>query len=395
MSEKINPCYITKIQIEHVRHLRDISIPVYKKKFPEKCQHLMLTGKNGSGKTSIIEALEKTLKRFSTLDSTQTIKLEGNLHLRGIIPNEDTGISLEIHNINILSDLISQGNFILAYYADEREYIVANEKHVSKVQFKPQYKIQEHPGKDFVKYLLDLKSTAAMAVVAGKQERATAIQKWFVTFDSILQRIFDNPKVHLAFDIDTYEFTIIEPGKEPFSFDTLSRGYAAILDIVTDLMMRMENKTTNQYDLPGIVLIDEIETHLHIALQKKIMPILTTMFPNIQFIVTTHSPFVLNSIKDAVIYDLENHILVQDDVGLSNIPYEGIIEGYFKASTLSDELKKKYNQYKQLVHKKELTDDDYATLSKLEFYLDDIPDYLAIDFMADYKQLKLELEARP
>lgn len=68
------------------------------------------------------------------------------------------------------------------------------------------------------------------------------------------------------------------------------------------------------------------------------MPILTTLFPNIQFVVTTHSPFVLNSISNAVIYDLENHILVRDKVGLSNVPYEGIIEGYFHASTLSDTL---------------------------------------------------------
>ena len=48
------------------------------------------------------------------------------------------------------------------------------------------------------------------------------------------------------------------------------------------------------YDLQGIVLIDEIETHLHVELQKKILPFLTNFFPNIQFVITTHSPFILN-----------------------------------------------------------------------------------------------------
>ncbi len=108
-----------------------------------------------------------------------------------------------------------------------------------------------------------------------------------------------------------------------------------------DLMIRMEKRTERKfrYDIPGIVLIDEIETHLHLALQKKILKLLTAMFPNIQFIVTTHSPFVLNSLDDVVIYDLEQRLLVEN--GLSDIPYDGIVEGYFNASVLSDKLKEK------------------------------------------------------
>ncbi len=63
------------------------------------------------------------------------------------------------------------------------------------------------------------------------------------------------------------------------------------------------------------MLIDEVETHLHLELQRLVMPILTSLFPKIQFIVTTHSPFVLSSIGNAVAFDLEKH--------------EALIEGYF------------------------------------------------------------------
>ncbi len=56
--------------------------------------------------------------------------------------------------------------------------------------------------------------------------------------------------------------------------------------------MRMEKKFGHKYDAEGLVLIDEIETHLHLSLQKKIMDFLCKMFPNIQFVVTTHSPFI-------------------------------------------------------------------------------------------------------
>ena len=64
----------------------------------------------------------------------------------------------------------------------------------------------------------------------------------------------------------------------------------------------------SQYNAQGIVLIDELETHLHIELQKKILPFLTEFFPNIQFIVTTHSPYILNSISNAKAYDLEEEL---------------------------------------------------------------------------------------
>ena len=93
----------------------------------------------------------------------------------------------------------------------------------------------------------------------------------------------------------------------------LSSGYAAILDIVVDLILRMERQLNRSFDfaISGIVLIDEIETHLHLELQKNIMKLLTTVFPNIQFIASSHSTFILNSLDDVVIYDLEKHLLVE------------------------------------------------------------------------------------
>ena len=71
--------------------------------------------------------------------------------------------------------------------------------------------------------------------------------------------------MQLVFDEDTYEFHIMQRGKEPFDFNTLSGGYQAVLDVVLDIIMRMQNQTQRSFDfnLPGIVLIDEIETHLH------------------------------------------------------------------------------------------------------------------------------------
>ena len=116
------------------------------------------------------------------------------------------------------------------------------------------------------------------------------------------------------------------------------------------------------------------------------------LFPNIQFVLTTHSPFILNSTPNAVVYDLENATLVTD--GLTNLPYEGIVEGYFRADLLSQELRQKFEEYRALVRKQDLTDAEFAKAAELELYLDEVPDYLALDFSAEYSRLKLEFSKR-
>ena len=57
------------------------------------------------------------------------------------------------------------------------------------------------------------------------------------------------------------------------------------MNIVTELIVRMEKRSPRTYELQGIVLIDEIETHLHIELQKLVLPFLIKVFQKIQFIV--------------------------------------------------------------------------------------------------------------
>ncbi len=280
--------------------------------------------------------------------------------------------------------MLEEGKFIIAYYQADRAFQAEIPKHVEKVELKNRYGISESPRNDFIKYLLDLKMTEALAAANGKNEKADKIRQWFESFQQLMKKILEDDSVKLIFDEDTFCFSITMDGRQPFDFNTLSRGYAAIMDIVVDLIIRMEKQTNQVFDfsIPGIVMIDEIETHLHLELQKEIWGLLTTIFPNIQFVVSTHSPFILNSIENAVIYDLENKTLVKN--GLANIPYGGIVEGYFKADELSEILKNKYNRYKELAAKPELTDDDYDEIADLEMYLNEIPDYLALNLTTEY-----------
>lgn len=371
--------YITKLTINKVRHLKNISIPLSE----NQIKHLILTGKNGSGKTSVIEALARYLDKIFTGEKENAFR------------NCQKELDIKLNNkIESIPELADKYHYILAYYDAARVFQAERPRQIEKVKLQDYYGLTEFPRKEFVKYLLDLKMTEALARNNNKTEKADEIQTWFAKLEQLLKQIFDDKTVELEFDEETFEFHILQHGKEPFDFNTLSSGYQAVLDIILDIIMRMQNQTQRSFDfnLPGIVLIDEIETHLHLELQKNIMPFLTTIFPNIQFIVTSHSPFILNSIRNVVIYDLEKNLLVEN--GLDNVPYDGIVEGYFGADKLSDALKKKFEKYKTLVKKKCLSDEELNEIAELELYLDDIPDYLALGISTDYQELKLEFMNR-
>lgn len=79
---------------------------------------------------------------------------------------------------------------------------------------------------------------------------------------------------------------------------------------------------------------------------------------------------------------------------MKNLPYEGIVEGYFKVDVLSKELREKFERYKVLVSKEELSDEEYEEIDRLEYYLDEIPDYLAQELTAEYSRMKLEFSNR-
>lgn len=410
--------FMTRIQIDKVRHLEGIEIPLSSK----ERKHLIFTGKNGSGKTSVLEAMQTymsfyqetyvsdqldrrdqyikywkdELKRLQIHENSEKYKIERIKAEKSLIDAEHqyeryyAGLKIEFTSEADLFDAYHSNDFIMAYYEAERFYKPQISDHVQKIELQDKYSIDDKPSIQFVNYLVDLKVRQALAMANKEPELAEEIGQWFERFEELLRVIFSDQNLRLCFDVNTYKFTILEENREPFGFDELSSGYAAIVDIIVDLMMRVEKRRF--YEMQGIVLIDEIETHLHIELQKNILPILTKIFPNIQFVCTTHSPFILNSIANAVIFDLENKTLVED--GLEELSYEGVVEGYFKADTLSNKLRRQFENYKELAQKKDLSMEDLDKITNMEYYLDEIPDYLSLDFAAEYAKIKLMLHNR-
>lgn len=89
--------------------------------------------------------------------------------------------------------------------------------------------------------------------------------------------------------------------KGDFSLDAMSGGINSIFGIVWQIFMF-------GHSLDGyVVLMDEPENHLHPSMQRILLPNLAKAFPNTRFIVATHSPFIVSSFQDAVVYGLMNN----------------------------------------------------------------------------------------
>lgn len=103
----------------------------------------------------------------------------------------------------------------------------------------------------------------------------------------------------------------------------LSAGYQSILWMIMDISYRLVTLNPGKHDLmgsKGIVLIDEIDMHLHPKWQWNIIEAMKSLFPNIQFIIATHSPIIISSCKDANLV-LVNHnqevLYLEDAYGYS------------------------------------------------------------------------------
>ena len=391
--------YIKNIHINKVRHLKDINISLEKDAYP----HLMITGKNGSGKTSMLNAMAEyieefvketnkgiiqTLKKEEEYDPDNILAIEEQLNIREKIYREILEkLSITFENLNTLKQKYQDGNFIIAFYEAHRTIKKLQEpKTPTKPKLQDKWGIKQPSTQEFLKFLADLKIQEALARNEKLEKDANQIREWFVNFEKLLGEIFQDKDLQLHFNYKDYSFKILTKEKE-FKFTELSDGFAAVLDIVVDLILKMQHKNqlTRAYECEGIVLVDEIETHLHLELQKVIMPLLTEIFPNIQFIVTTHSPFVLSSLSNAVAFDLEHQEIIED---LTEYSYESLAEGYFGVKTASSYMGMQLGRLEELLKKEMLSLSEKTELKDLICDFDKIPEVVSPKIIGRYLQLK-------
>jgi predicted ATP-binding protein involved in virulence len=146
------------------------------------------------------------------------------------------------------------------------------------------------------------------AIVSDRQLTAVrnSIYEFMPSFSNL--RVRRKPRLHMS----------IDKNGETLNVAQLSQGEKTLLALVGDIARRlamMNPGLKKPLHGNGIILIDEVDLHLHPKWQRTLIARLTTTFPNCQFILTTHSPLVISDSKDVLCYLLDDgEISVVDDL---------------------------------------------------------------------------------
>lgn len=381
--------FISKIQIEKLRHLESLDIILS----DNERRHLLLTGKNGSGKTSLLETLTDCL-RASVMSHKKNLKENTNSekYLRDVANN---GVKIDFNFVEDLEKIFSVGEYILAYFPANRKANISLANGVENVKLDDNYDISKDPAENLVKYMVHLKTQQAYARQENDSKVETDTQSWFDRFENALKILLEDTTIKLEYDYKNYNFLIHQAGRLPFGFNELSDGYSSVIQIMSGILLRMEQNwllkgTLSEYNLEGIVLIDELETHLHIELQRKILPFLTEFFPRVQFIISTHSPYILTSVSNATIFDLEKKVTFND---MSQYSIDNVAEAYFDSEDYSVELEKKFTEYKTLLEKNDPTDEERIRRAELRTELKNINGTLSARIKNEFEELETRRKA--
>ncbi|MCL1992848.1 MAG: ATP-binding protein [Spirochaetes bacterium] len=302
-------------------------------------KNLIITGGNGSGKTSFLRAvydktvsfivkvrndaplqLKQHLEYFErqlnslTIGTTDYDTFENNVkYYREQIESIRSVLYPIIPDWTQFSSKYSDRRAVVRYFEDNRLANITEAKMAqglqTEIEESREADYNQNVGIKLEQHLLNLRARRSFAITEDNNKPlADSITAWFSEFEKNLKHLFEDDSATLNFNPDNSKFYIRQDNKPPYTFQTLSAGYKAIFDVYADLIMRTKYYEISPLELEGVVFIDEIDSHLHISLQRLILPFFTESFPNVQFIVSTHSPFVLMSTKDALVYDLSKEM---------------------------------------------------------------------------------------
>ena len=376
--------YIQSINTKIPYTNKDVSIDLQGK-------NLILTGGNGCGKTNFINHLfdfltSKIINRANLSveeikqrlkSNSAAMKLHGKTHpsfesMARNVENYQQQLKEVESPTLVLNDLEgfvdnyhSQKALLTTFKAVREANIASSTSALSTSHLAKQVadNNQRTPaGSLFEQYLVTYKTVQAYAEspsIDNSPEIASRIRFWFKELEGNLKTLFEDSTLKLEFNSELQTFFIKQEHKEAYRFQQLSSGYSSILAVYAHLVTTVQLTEITPNEIEGVVFIDEIDSHLHVSLQRKIFAFLDQSFPKIQFIVTTHSPFVVSSVSDAVIYDLSKLEQIED---LSMYSYESILEGLFGVSASSDVLTTKIKELNEEATKIELNIDKLDSL---------------------------------
>ena len=184
---------------------------------------------------------------------------------------------------------------------------------------------------------------------------------------------FNNPHIELKPLRFVMEETAENGQKRQLRIEQMSDGYKIITAMVADIASRMAEANPDMEDAlrtPGIVLVDEIDLHLHPKWQRVIIDNLTKTFPNVQFVVTTHSPIILlGAMGEAQMIVLDNQE-IKDVTSSSFSTYDVsqilLSDLFGLQSSRAPQWDNLIKEQEELLGKHNLSDNEQARLKEIE-----------------------------
>ncbi|WP_417857539.1 AAA family ATPase [Xanthomarina gelatinilytica] len=266
---------------------------------PATSQWVFLTGENGVGKSSILKALSSAIgyRKITKRETSNIHNFECEIYTQ-----RDSSVNVSLHRIGnnqiddrfpLLLGFAAYGPFRLSSVSGR-----LNERQLKRARSGKGHSLTLFKNNG---YLLDLDSQLTDWKKNNFNDDDFERRKYAVK--QFLEGILLNVgKVEFSPDRKGNIITLFREKDEednlydPIRITELSSGYVSIMAMMSDLLVRLyrqQPEIDDPGELKGVVFIDEIDIHLHPKFQKHLVEQLTAAFPNIQFIVTTHSPIPL------------------------------------------------------------------------------------------------------
>jgi uncharacterized protein (TIGR02646 family) len=299
------------IEIQNFRAIEKLELP-----FPaarsEQEAWLMVLGDNGTGKSSILQAVALTLMgeahaRELRLDASTFVRRDakrGSGRVRVQLTNIPEPLTLRFRRSSQRFDFDTPDpKVLLLGYGATR-------------LLRPQTGPDQGPGYIRVKNLFD--PTAQLDDVEGwLLDRTLVRDELFETIATALRNLLMlDERCRMRRVGNAVEVTLL--GEEPVPLRQLSDGFQSMVALCADIMKSLLERWPSMEDAEGVVLLDEVEAHLHPTWKIEIVERLRRTFPRVAFLVSTHDPLCLKGLHEGEIgvlrRDEQRKISIRTDV---------------------------------------------------------------------------------